>query len=85
MFFSTENQEKVDKAKAETPEEPASAKPAPKAKRGSPKEAAPAFMASFLAGLEVYKAKMLVRKAWVTFLDQLCPAGNFVLVAKMKH
>lgn len=63
MFFSTENREKEDKAKEETPEGPAAAKPAPKAKRGSPKEEAPAFMASFFAGLEVYKAKMLVRKA----------------------
>ncbi|XP_043075889.1 ryanodine receptor 3 isoform X1 [Puntigrus tetrazona] len=55
----TENQEKEDKAKEETPEEPAAAKPAPKAKHGSSKEEAPAFMASFFAGLEVYKAKML--------------------------
>uniref|UniRef100_A0A672SAJ0 Ryanodine receptor 3 n=1 Tax=Sinocyclocheilus grahami TaxID=75366 RepID=A0A672SAJ0_SINGR len=59
MFFSTENQEKEDKAKEETPEEPAAAKPAPRAKRGSPKEDSPAFMASFFAGLEVYKTKIL--------------------------
>uniref|UniRef100_A0A8C2FB98 Ryanodine receptor 3 n=1 Tax=Cyprinus carpio TaxID=7962 RepID=A0A8C2FB98_CYPCA len=39
-----ENQEKEDKAKEETPEEPPAAKPAPKAKHGSGKEAAPAFM-----------------------------------------
>uniref|UniRef100_A0A673IK53 Ryanodine receptor 3-like n=1 Tax=Sinocyclocheilus rhinocerous TaxID=307959 RepID=A0A673IK53_9TELE len=57
--FDTENQEKEDKAKEETPEEPAAAKPAPTAKRGSPKEDSPAFMASFFAGLEVYKTKML--------------------------
>lgn len=63
--FSTENQEKEDKAKEETPEEPAAAKPAPKAKRGSSKEAAPAFMASFFAGLEVYKTKILVRKSFI--------------------
>ncbi|KTF88694.1 hypothetical protein cypCar_00013265 [Cyprinus carpio] len=55
----TENQEKEDKAKEETPEEPAAAKAAPRAKRGSPKEDSPAFMASFFAGLEVYKTKML--------------------------
>uniref|UniRef100_A0A8C1VBL3 Ryanodine receptor 3 n=1 Tax=Cyprinus carpio TaxID=7962 RepID=A0A8C1VBL3_CYPCA len=54
-----ENQEKEDKAKEETPEEPPAAKPAPKAKHGSGKEAAPAFMASFFARLEVYKAKIL--------------------------
>uniref|UniRef100_A0A671PEV2 Ryanodine receptor 3-like n=1 Tax=Sinocyclocheilus anshuiensis TaxID=1608454 RepID=A0A671PEV2_9TELE len=53
------NQEKEDKAKEETPEKPAAAKPAPRAKRGSPKEDSPAFMASFFAGLKVYKTKML--------------------------
>uniref|UniRef100_A0A673INN9 Ryanodine receptor 3-like n=1 Tax=Sinocyclocheilus rhinocerous TaxID=307959 RepID=A0A673INN9_9TELE len=60
-FYVNENknQEKEDKAKEETPEEPAAAKPAPTAKRGSPKEDSPAFMASFFAGLEVYKTKML--------------------------
>uniref|UniRef100_A0A671PCZ7 Ryanodine receptor 3-like n=1 Tax=Sinocyclocheilus anshuiensis TaxID=1608454 RepID=A0A671PCZ7_9TELE len=55
----SQNQEKEDKAKEETPEKPAAAKPAPRAKRGSPKEDSPAFMASFFAGLKVYKTKML--------------------------
>ncbi|KAI7799584.1 putative ryanodine receptor 3 [Triplophysa rosa] len=55
----TENQEKEDKAKDETTEETAAAKPTPRAKRGSTKDESPAFMASFIAGLEVYKTKML--------------------------
>ncbi|XP_056620483.1 ryanodine receptor 3 [Triplophysa dalaica] len=55
----TENQEKEDKAKEETTEEKASAKPTPRAKRGSKKDESPAFMASFIAGLEIYKTKML--------------------------
>ncbi|XP_009293049.2 ryanodine receptor 3 isoform X3 [Danio rerio] len=55
----TENQEKEDKTKEEAPEEPAAEKPAPKVKRGSSKDESPAFMASFFAGLEVYKTKML--------------------------
>ncbi|XP_051500982.1 ryanodine receptor 3 [Myxocyprinus asiaticus] len=55
----TENQEKEEKAKEETPEESAEAKPSPKAKRGSQKEESQAYMASFFAGLEVYKTKML--------------------------
>jgi len=63
FFFSTENQEKEDKVKEQTPEEPAAEKPAPKAKRGSSKESAPAFMASFFVVLEVYKTKTLVRKS----------------------
>uniref|UniRef100_A0A8C1ULM0 Ryanodine receptor 3 n=1 Tax=Cyprinus carpio TaxID=7962 RepID=A0A8C1ULM0_CYPCA len=53
----SQNQEKEDKAKEETPEEPAAAKAAPRAKRGSPKEDSPAFMASFFAGLENYLAR----------------------------
>ncbi|XP_051511074.1 ryanodine receptor 3-like isoform X1 [Myxocyprinus asiaticus] len=55
----TENQEKEEKAEEETPEESAEAKPSLRAKRGSQKEASQAFMASFFAGLEVYKTKML--------------------------
>uniref|UniRef100_A0AAR2LK81 Ryanodine receptor 3 n=1 Tax=Pygocentrus nattereri TaxID=42514 RepID=A0AAR2LK81_PYGNA len=56
----TENQEKEDKPKEEQPEEPqVEEKPAPRKRRGTTKEEAPAFMASFFAGLEVYKTKML--------------------------
>ncbi|TRY92940.1 hypothetical protein DNTS_029862, partial [Danionella cerebrum] len=55
----TENQEKEDKAKEEPAEEPAAPKPAPKPKSSSSKDESPAFMASFFAGLEVYKTKML--------------------------
>ncbi|XP_049339322.1 ryanodine receptor 3 isoform X1 [Astyanax mexicanus] len=56
----TEHQEKEDKAKEEKPEEPVvEEKPAPRKRHGTAKEAAPAFMASFFAGLEVYKTKML--------------------------
>lgn len=62
MNHSTEHQEKEDKAKEEQPEEPvAEEKPAPKKRHGTSKEGSPAFMASFFAGLEVYKTKMLVR------------------------
>ncbi|XP_066532570.1 ryanodine receptor 3 [Hoplias malabaricus] len=56
----TEHQEKEDKDKEEQPEEPVvEEKPAPRKRRGTAKEAAPAFMASFFAGLEVYKTKTL--------------------------
>uniref|UniRef100_W5KBL7 Ryanodine receptor 3 n=1 Tax=Astyanax mexicanus TaxID=7994 RepID=W5KBL7_ASTMX len=60
ILFNTEHQEKEDKAKEEKPEEPVvEEKPAPRKRHGTAKEAAPAFMASFFAGLEVYKTKML--------------------------
>ncbi|XP_062407606.1 ryanodine receptor 3 [Sardina pilchardus] len=56
----TENQEKEEKAKEEVPAEPAAKdKPARKPRRGADQEESPAFMASFVAGLEVYKTKML--------------------------
>ncbi|XP_041952430.1 ryanodine receptor 3 isoform X1 [Alosa sapidissima] len=56
----TENQEKEEKAKEEAPAEPAAKdKPVRKPRRGGDQEESPAFMASFIAGLEVYKTKML--------------------------
>ncbi|KAI1897309.1 hypothetical protein AGOR_G00081990 [Albula goreensis] len=56
----TENGEKEDKAKEEVPEAvPAEEKKPPKARHGQKKEEAPAIMASFCAGVEVYKTKML--------------------------
>ncbi|XP_030626784.1 ryanodine receptor 3 [Chanos chanos] len=56
----TEHPEKEDKSKEEAPAEPtAEEKPAPRVKRGSQKDESQAFMASFFAGLEVYKTKML--------------------------
>lgn len=58
---STENREKEDKAKEEKPEEPVVEEmPAPRKHRGPTKEEPPALMATFFAGLEVYKTKMLV-------------------------
>lgn len=75
VFFSTENQEKEDKVKEETPEEPAAEKPAPKARRGSAKERAPAFMANIFAVLEVYKTKTLVRKSSIHIFSY---TGNVV-------
>uniref|UniRef100_A0A8B9HRZ5 Ryanodine receptor 3 n=1 Tax=Astyanax mexicanus TaxID=7994 RepID=A0A8B9HRZ5_ASTMX len=60
LICSTEHQEKEDKAKEEKPEEPVvEEKPAPRKRHGTAKEEATAFMASFFAGLEVYKTKML--------------------------
>ncbi|XP_038841070.1 ryanodine receptor 3-like [Salvelinus namaycush] len=57
---STEKKEKEDKVKAEQPkEEVAQDKPVPKSRNGQSKEAPTSFFASFLAGLEVYQAKML--------------------------
>lgn len=51
-----------DKAKDETPPETSKEeKRAPKKKLGLRKEPPEAFMASFLAGLEIYQTKMLVR------------------------
>lgn len=58
---STEKKEKEDMAKEEEPkEEVAHEKPAPKSRNGQSKDAPTSFFASFLAGLEVYQAKMLV-------------------------
>ncbi|KAM6965090.1 ryanodine receptor 3 [Aplochiton taeniatus] len=55
-----EKKEKEDQPKEEESKEPeAEDKPAPKPRLGQPKEAPPAFMASFFAGLEVYQTKML--------------------------
>uniref|UniRef100_A0AAZ3PN06 Ryanodine receptor 3 n=1 Tax=Oncorhynchus tshawytscha TaxID=74940 RepID=A0AAZ3PN06_ONCTS len=57
---STEKKEKEDKVKAEQPkEEVAQDKPVPKSRNSQSKEAPTSFFASFLAGLEVYQAKML--------------------------
>uniref|UniRef100_A0A674EI28 Ryanodine receptor 3 n=1 Tax=Salmo trutta TaxID=8032 RepID=A0A674EI28_SALTR len=57
---STEKKEKEDKAKEEEPkEEVAHEKPAPKSRNGQSKDAPTSFFASFLAGLEIYQAKML--------------------------
>lgn len=68
LFYSTENQEKEDKAKEETPLEPeAKEKPVRKPRRSGDREESPAFMASFFAGLEVYKTKMLVSRAQAPF------------------
>uniref|UniRef100_A0A4W5R0V7 Ryanodine receptor 3 n=1 Tax=Hucho hucho TaxID=62062 RepID=A0A4W5R0V7_9TELE len=59
---STEKKEKEDKVKAEQPkEEVAQDKPVPKSRNGQSKEAPTSFFASFLAGLEVYQTKMLVK------------------------
>lgn len=70
LFYSTENQEKEDKTKEETPVEPeAKEKPVRKPRRGADHEESPAFMASFFAGLEVYKTKMLVSRAWMPLED----------------
>ncbi|XP_064847730.1 ryanodine receptor 3-like [Oncorhynchus masou masou] len=56
----TEKKEKEDKVKAEQPkEEVAQDKPIPKSRNSQSKEAPTSFFASFLAGLEVYQAKML--------------------------
>uniref|UniRef100_A0A8K9V340 Ryanodine receptor 3 n=1 Tax=Oncorhynchus mykiss TaxID=8022 RepID=A0A8K9V340_ONCMY len=56
----TEKKEKEDKVKAEQPkEEVAQDKPVPKSRNSQSKEAPTSFFASFLAGLEVYQAKML--------------------------
>ncbi|KAI5611303.1 ryanodine receptor 3 isoform X3 [Silurus asotus] len=56
----TEKREKEDKAKEEKPEEPEVEEAAiSKKHRGSSKEDSPALMATFVAGLEVYKTKML--------------------------
>uniref|UniRef100_A0A674EHP4 Ryanodine receptor 3 n=1 Tax=Salmo trutta TaxID=8032 RepID=A0A674EHP4_SALTR len=56
----TEKKEKEDKAKEEEPkEEVAHEKPAPKSRNGQSKDAPTSFFASFLAGLEIYQAKML--------------------------
>lgn len=58
---STEKKEKEDKVKVEQPkEEMAQDKPVLKSRNGQSKEAPTSFFASFLAGLEVYQAKMLV-------------------------
>lgn len=58
---STETHEKEDKAKEEKPEEPvAEETPVPRKRHGPTKEEPPALMATFFAGLEVYKTKMLV-------------------------
>uniref|UniRef100_A0A673ZNU6 Ryanodine receptor 3 n=1 Tax=Salmo trutta TaxID=8032 RepID=A0A673ZNU6_SALTR len=57
---STEKKEKEDKVKVEQPkEEMAQDKPVLKSRNGQSKEAPTSFFASFLAGLEVYQAKML--------------------------
>lgn len=56
---STENQEKEDKPKEEEAKEPV-AEEKPKARSSQPKEAAPAFMSSIFAALDVYLTKMLV-------------------------
>lgn len=59
--YSTENQEKEDKPKEE---EEAAKEPVteekPKTRSSQPKEAAPAFMSSIFALLDVYLTKMLV-------------------------
>ncbi|KAI5090640.1 ryanodine receptor 3 isoform X3 [Silurus meridionalis] len=56
----TEKREKEDKAKEEKPEEPeVEEAPISKKHRGSSKEESPALMGTFVAGLEVYKTKML--------------------------
>ena len=58
---STEKKGKEDKVKAEQPkEEVAQDKPVPKSRNSQSKEPPTSFFASFLAGLEVYQAKMLV-------------------------
>lgn len=60
-----ENGEKKDKVKKEEEaSEVASEKERkpPKARHGLKKEEAPAFMASFCAGVEVYQTKMLVSR-----------------------
>lgn len=58
---STENREKEDKTKEEKPEEPVVEEmPTTRKRHGSSKEEPPALMATFFAGLEVYKTKMLV-------------------------
>lgn len=56
---STENQEKEDKPKEEEAKEPV-VEEKPRTRSSQPKEAAPAFMSSVFALLDVYKNKMLV-------------------------
>lgn len=58
-----EDGEKKDKAKTEEQSEflESKAEPRKKRRRGQKKEKPEAFMANFLAGLEIYQTKMLVR------------------------
>uniref|UniRef100_A0A8C7G657 Ryanodine receptor 3 n=1 Tax=Oncorhynchus kisutch TaxID=8019 RepID=A0A8C7G657_ONCKI len=66
----TEKKEKEDKVKAEQPkEEVAQDKPVPKSRNSQSKEAPTSFFASFLAGLEVYQAKMLVIHQTLYFVN----------------
>lgn len=57
--YSTENQEKEDKPKEEEPKEPV-VEEKPKTRLSQPKEAAPAFMSTVFALLDVYRTKLLV-------------------------
>lgn len=57
---STENQEKEDKPKEEEAKEPV-VEEKPRTRSTQPKEAAPAFMSSVFALMDVYLNKMLVR------------------------
>ncbi|XP_031717453.1 ryanodine receptor 3 isoform X4 [Anarrhichthys ocellatus] len=84
----TENQEKEDKPKKEEEEEEAKepvAEEKPKTRSSHPKEAAPAFMLSIFAVLEVYVSKMLnfLARNFYTlrFLALfVCFAINFILL-----
>lgn len=57
--YSTENQEKEDKPKEEEAKEPV-VEEKPKTRLSQPKEAAPAFMSTVFALLDVYRTKLLV-------------------------
>uniref|UniRef100_A0AAQ5Z2K5 Ryanodine receptor 3 n=1 Tax=Amphiprion ocellaris TaxID=80972 RepID=A0AAQ5Z2K5_AMPOC len=81
--YSTENQEKEDKPKEEAKEAVAEEKP--KMKSSQPKEAAPSFMSTIFAVLDVYKNKMLnylARNFYnLRFLALfVCFAINFILL-----
>lgn len=58
--YSTENQEKEDKPKEEEAKEPL-VEEKPRTRSAQPKEAAPAFMSTLFAMMDVYMNKMLVR------------------------
>lgn len=58
--YSTENQEKEDKPKKEEEVTEPVVEEKPKSRSSQPKEAAPSFMLSIFAFLEVYLTKLLV-------------------------